>query len=384
MTGSGRLLALLAVAVVVDTAAYATITPLLPGLVGEYHLTKASAGVLSASYAAGTFALSLPAAWVASRTGPKRTIIGALALLAGASVTFGLARSAGLLVAARALQGVGAAAIWAGGLAWVVAIAPRERRAEALGTVIGAAIAGALGGPVLGAAAHALGFGVVYGAFVILPLGLIVVLAGQPGPQAVHTSGLDAVRQALRDPHMRLGLWLMAVPALAFGLINVLVPLRLDELGAGPIVIGAVFLGAIAFEAAMSPIAGRIADRSGARGPARIGLGLGGLVLALLALPDAVVPLALGVMVAAPLFGTLWTPAMALLSRGAEDRGVNPAFAFGLANLAWGAGSALGGSGGGALAQAAGDSVPYVLLGMAALATAAVLREPRPSALTAR
>ena len=36
---------------------------------------------------------------------------------------------------------------------------------------------------------------------------------------------------------------LMLLPSLAFGIINVLVPLRLDDFGAGAIAIGATFLG---------------------------------------------------------------------------------------------------------------------------------------------
>jgi hypothetical protein len=86
------------------------------------------------------------------------------------------------------------------------------------------------------------------------------------------------------------------------------------------------------------------------------------------------------VIVASPAIGTLWTPAMAVLTEGAEARGIDPAFGFGLANMAWGAGAAIGGGAGGALADATSDAVPLVLLALAMLATAAALaaraREP--------
>ncbi|MGI8624862.1 MAG: MFS transporter, partial [Solirubrobacteraceae bacterium] len=114
-----RLIVFISIAMVVDTAAYATITPLLPGLAEQYSLSKAGAGALSASYAVGTFALSLPAAVLAARIGARRTVLVALGVLAAASLVFGLATSAPLLVLARLLQGFGAAATWAGGLAWV-------------------------------------------------------------------------------------------------------------------------------------------------------------------------------------------------------------------------------------------------------------------------
>ena len=365
---------------VVDTAAYATITPLLPQLAEEYELSKSMAGVLAAAYAIGTFSLSLPAAWLASRIGPKRTVLGALALLALASVAFGLAATPGALLAARLLQGVGAAAIWAGALAWVVAVTPRERRAEAIGTALGAAIAGALGGPALGAAAAAIGTGVVFGSFVLLPLGLIVAGWRIPGPEPSPSGTLQAVRAAAAERRMRQGVWLMALPAAAFGALNVIVTLRLSAFGAGAIAIGAIFFGAVLLEAIVSPVAGRVADRRGALWPARAGLVAGGAALGLLPIPQGVVPLAALVIVTAPLVGMLWTPAMAVLTEGAEARGVDPAFGFGLANMAWGAGAAIGGAGGGALADASSDAVPLLLLALAMLGAAAALnaRARRP------
>ena len=49
-----RLFLLVAAVVRVDTAFYAAITPLLPHYADELDLSKTAAGVLSASYAAGT------------------------------------------------------------------------------------------------------------------------------------------------------------------------------------------------------------------------------------------------------------------------------------------------------------------------------------------
>ena len=74
------------------------------------------------------------------------------------------------------------------------------------------------------------------------------------------------------------------------------------------------------------------------------------------------------------MLGLLWAPAMASLSERAEVRGMDVAFAFALGNLAWGVGTATGGSGGGALAEATADAVPYLVLAVLALITAAFLR----------
>jgi len=70
-----------------------------------------------------------------------------------------------------------------------------------------------------------------------------------------------------------------------------------------------------------------------------------------------------------PSFGTLFTPAMTLVSEGAQHRRLDQGLAFGLGNLAWAVGQAVAASGSGAVAQATSDLVPYSLLATACLAT---------------
>lgn len=367
---------------VVDTAAYSTITPLLPELVDDLDLSKAGAGALTAAFPVGTLLLAIPAGLLASRVGAKVTVMVGLVTLAGASVVFGFADSAFVMTAARAVQGFGGSAVWAGGLAWVVASAPRELRAGAIGTAIGAAIAGSLLGPVLGAAADEFGRGVVLSAFVALPAGLMVALMRLPGPAIVPTPGLQAVRTALTDRVLRRGIWLMALPSAGFGMIMVLIPLRLDELGAGATAIGAIFLGIVALEASMSPLAGRLTDRRSALAPVRFGLVAGGIGFMLLPWPETAVSLAVVTVGTATVLGLLWAPAMSLMSDRAEERGLDVAIAFALGNLAWGAGSAAGGSGGGALAEVTTDAVPFLVVAVLALLTVAHGRDLRIPRLT--
>src|SRR5882757_916866 len=96
-----RLLVLASAMVFFDVAFFAAIAPLLPGYVDDLGLSKAQAGVLSASYAAGTLVAALPAGLLASRLGPRRTVIIGLLLLGVTSLVFGLADQILLLDSAR-------------------------------------------------------------------------------------------------------------------------------------------------------------------------------------------------------------------------------------------------------------------------------------------
>ena len=74
-----------------------------------------------------------------------------------------------------------------------------------------------------------------------------------------------------------------------------------------------------------------------------------------------------------PAFGTLFTPAMTLLSAGADRMRLNLGLAFGLGNLAWATGQAIASAAGGTIAEATSDFVPYALLAAACLGTLAAV-----------
>src|SRR5947209_4721158 len=237
-----RLVIVVGAVVFVDTMFYAAIAPLLPGLAHSLHLSKLSAGVMTAAYPLGTLVAALPGGLLAVRVGPKRTVFTGLALLAGSTLAFGWLNNPALLDLARFIEGVGGACSWAGGLAWIVAEAAPDRRGELIGGALGAAIAGALLGPVIGTLASGIGRGPAFGAVVLLALGLMIEAGRLP---AVHTrsgQGLADIRAALRRRAVGVGIWLVALPAVAAGLLNVLGPLRLHRFGAAAAAIGVTFL----------------------------------------------------------------------------------------------------------------------------------------------
>jgi MFS family permease len=280
---------------------------------------------------------------------------------------------------------VGGACMWAAGMAWLVSATPPDRRGELIGSALAAAIVGVLLGPVLGGAASVLSPEAVFSAVTVVAAGLAAWAWTIPGAPPEPDPGLGVLGRALRRPAVLAGFWLFTLPAIFAGVIEVLAPLRLDDLGASGAAIGAIFLAAAAVEAAISPVAGRASDRRGRLVPIRAGL-VGAMVMAvLLPLPGTVLLVAGAVLLAIASLGVFWAPAMAMLSDASEEAGLYQGLAFALSNLAWAVGHLVGAGGGGALAEATADTVPYALLGVACAATlAGVMTLGRRPATTAR
>ena len=353
-----RLVAVLGAVILVDTMLYAALAPILPALEHEFSLSKAQAGILVASYPVGTMVGALPGGFAAARWGPRPVVLAGLCLMTVSGVVFALAGSIATLDIARFCQGLGGAATWTAGLAWLGAVTPRERRGEALGYAIGAGIFGAQFGPVVGAVADTLGRGPTFAAVAALGIVLAAWATRQDAPADAAGDG-GRPSTLVRDRPFLAAAWLTFLPSLAFGVAEVLVPLRLDELGAGAIAIGAAFLVAALGEAVMSPLAGRITDRRGVRAIVRGATLAAAVAVALLAVPSSALLVAALLVATAVALGALWTPSGSLVSLRAEQLGVDQGWAFALNNLGWSAGVAFGAAAGGALGQLAGDGFAY-------------------------
>lgn len=372
-----KLLALVSALVFVETIFYYAIVPLLPHYAHRFGLSKTGAGILVGSYPIGTLLGTLPSGAYASKVGVRRTVVAGLVLMSAATLAFGFAGSAVLADCARFVQGVGGAWIWTGGLAWLAAEAPTGRRAQALGVAIGAAIAGALFGPVVGAIASRLGTAPTFSAACVIGTGLIAatVLIAAPATEASQS-----IRQALRavkDPDVSSGAWVTFLGGLAFGLVDVLAPLRLSRLGASAIIIGAAFLGTAALEATLSPVIGRIADRRGPLSPIRVCVAGGVLVSALLPFASPAPLLVVLIVFGLPTYGLLFVPSAAIISDAAHRNGLHQGMGFAIWSFAWAAGQGTAAVSGGAVAQASSDAVCYAVLAVIFAVTLLLLRRER-------
>ena len=122
----------------------------LPSIATSLHASTSDLQWISDSYSLVLAALILPAGLLGDRFGRKKLLLGALVLFGGASLWCAYSGATGELIAARAVLGIGAAAIFPLSLSVIpVLFAPAERT-RAIGAIAGASVLSFPIGPILG------------------------------------------------------------------------------------------------------------------------------------------------------------------------------------------------------------------------------------------
>lgn len=339
-TGVGAL----ALSVLVASLGTSAANVALPTIAVDLGGTFAQTQWVALAYLLAMTATSLTVGHLGDLLGRRTVLLGGIAVFSVAAVLCAIAPTLGMLVAARALQGIGAAVMMALPLARARDTVPPERLGAIMGLLGTTAAVGTASGPALGGLLITVaGWPAIFA--VMAPLGLLAALLigrseGEP-PRAAHPRGrfdvagvllltaavalytlgvtdpgtadswpsalllagatamvaLFAVRES-RAAHPVLPLSLLKVRAVSLGaVLNLIVgTVMMSTLVVGPFFLaGALHLPPAAIGATMAAgpvasilsgvLAGRAVDRFGARGMTTVGLTAmiaGSLALALL------------------------------------------------------------------------------------------------------
>jgi len=372
-----RLIALVSLLVAVDLTLWSAIVPLIPHYRAELGLTKVESGWLVAAFSLSVVVVAIPVGHLADRIGARRVVAAGGAAMAAATLGLGFAGSFWLLLAARAVQGVGDAAVWGAGVAWVAARAPADRRGQAVSYSNAAAVAGVIAGPFVGGiATSTFGIEATFSVVAAISLALAAWALFEPDAQADpgrHVHVRAAIAAAFSESLILASVVMILAVAVIGGALQVLVPLHLSSEGIERAGIGAVYSVGAMLGAVAILLSGRAGDRFG-RIPLAAGACIALAVLSgLLALPLGVALIIAVVIAVGPVQSILYAVGYPLSADGADRAHLGHGIAIGIVNLTWGVGAVLGPIAGPGVAQALGDRASYLLLAMlAALAAVAV------------
>lgn len=175
---------LAAMVLVVLSAAMVNVA--LPNIAEAFGVLPAESVWVITAYQAALLIALFPSAALGERLGHRRVFTWGVALFSAASVLCALSPSLAVLVAARFLQGLGAAAVMALGLALLRAIVPAGQFGSAIGWNALAVALSSAAGPTAGAALLS-GAGWPWLFTGMLPLGLAVLIACKSLPRTGGT-----------------------------------------------------------------------------------------------------------------------------------------------------------------------------------------------------
>jgi MFS family permease len=244
--------------------AVGAVLPVLPRYVhGPLDGGNIAVGVVIGSYAVTGLLLRPFAGRFADRRGRKPAVLLGSAVVAAAGFLYLLPLGVPGLIAARLLLGAGEGAVFTAGSAWIVDIAPPERRGRVIGLYGLAVWSGLSVGPLIGELLlNASGYTAVWIFAGAAPLvgALIALRLPDPFRPAGPTERHPLIaREAIRPGTA------LALASLGYATVASFVVLHLDERGVGH---GATVFGAFATMVVLTRlIGGDLPDRAG---PARV------------------------------------------------------------------------------------------------------------------
>ena len=239
--------------------------PVLPRYVdGPLGEGKVAVGIVIGSYAITGLLMRPFAGRFADRRGRRPAVLIGSLLMAVGGFLYLLPLGVGGLIAARLVLGIGEGTVFTAGSAWIVDLAPLERRGRVIGLYGLSVWAGLSIGPLFGELIqHAAGYSAVWIFAGALPL--IGALVALRVPDPFRPKWLEHEHRSLIAREALLPGAALALGSTGYAAVATFVVLHLDERGVGH---GALVFGALATMVVLTRlVGGDLPDRVG---PARV------------------------------------------------------------------------------------------------------------------
>jgi MFS family permease len=350
--------------------AVGAVLPVLPRYVhGPLGAGDLGVGVVVGSYAITGLLLRPFAGRFADHRGRKPTVLVGSVLVAGAGFLYLLPLGVAGLIGARLVLGAGEGAVFTAGSAWIVDLAPIERRGRVIGLYGLAVWSGLSIGPLIGELTqHALGYSAVWLLAGALPLLGAAIATRVPDPFEPMPPVDDEHHSLIAKEAVRPGAAL-ALGSIGYGTIAAFVVLLLEARGVGH---GATVFGAFATMVVLTRlVGGDLPDRIG---PARVAIAAAcveALGLAAIAVAQSL-PVALaGALAMGAAFSLLYPSLSLIVVSGVSDR--RRGAALGTFTAFFDAGVGLGAPLAGAMAALTSYEGAFLLSATIALASATTI-----------
>jgi MFS family permease len=313
---------------------YGAVIPLTP--LAPAHISGHQLGVLYGGFAVSALLLTPVFGYFGDRAGERSIIICGTILTTCAAALFGLGSSFPVLLAARVCMGAGSAAVWTAGLA-LVAEHYRNNRVEMIGYAFTGSTAGTVLGPWLGGLMHRAGGYRL--PFIAIGICLVVALLLQAVFLPAQRKSRDRqveLGHLLRNRSLLLAALAVAMAAFAWGIIEPLLPARLDAFGIPASQVGLMFTISSIFYGASAPVVARVSERLRAKKTIVIGTIAMALALPTVALSERVLFVGLAVCAVNVTYAFVLNPASAELGNAVDRAGLNDySAAYAVYNIAY-------------------------------------------------
>lgn len=266
------------------------VSPLLPVYAEELGATGIWIGLTFSIFAVTQTMFGPFAGRWSDRYGRKPFIVAGLLLYFTAALGYLTAQSFVQVMAFRALSGVGTSFIFSVARAYIGDMVPHGHEGRWFGLFATADIVGFGIGPIFaGVVREATGFDSVFVAMALL-MGASAMIVGTLLPRISPEQRQQAFarrqrevsfREALRQRLVLAITLTMAVTSLSFGSTFSFLAVKLEQIGTGPVLIGATFAMESFASGLLQPFTGRLADRVDRRMLVVLGIGFTAVALAL-------------------------------------------------------------------------------------------------------